>query len=318
MKEKLQHFSEYKTRKRLTYIFWPFLLLVFFSHMLVVVKKPPTIVIQNENKTHIGEQDEYMLIATIENATEVLVNWVSVEITDWKIEQNYDLENKATQTFDILAKNEKDEVKTSFTITRDLTQVELAYQTEQQAKQEELKKQKELEREEKKRQQAIQRIADQKQQTDVYISSLNSFDPYNLWWVPLVLLAKVREFWQIAQFSKSIINSDDAELAQKGRQLQSILKSVQQKSFPIFRSKYADYIDTLMRENNIDAKASGGYKDTLDLVWLWFANNKNIAQVHEEIIDVLILLRFERVNYKRSEYSEYQYFDVDSLSDWEI
>jgi hypothetical protein len=54
------------------------------------------------------------------------------------------------------------------------------------------------------------------------------------------------------------------------------------------------------------------------MVGYHFAANRNIKDVHNEIRDMLIQLRFVRANYKWTDYSEYTYFTLESPNDGEL
>lgn len=111
---------------------------------------------------------------------------------------------------------------------------------------------------------------------------------------------------------------NDPDIDVLAKQLESILINTQIHEFPKLRKAYADYVDTLMWEHNIDAFAKGEAYGTLELVGATFANNANIKTFQLELQDMLKLLRFDRVNYKWYEYdSDYTYFTIDSLLDSE-
>lgn len=108
----------------------------------------------------------------------------------------------------------------------------------------------------------------------------------------------------------------DSEIKKIGDTLESKVKQIQIKEFPLMRQDYGKVVNKILWENNIEVKVYGAYNGTIELIGGIFASNKSIKEVHSKIYDMLKLLRFDRVNYKWYKYDdEYTYFTIDSKKD---
>ena len=97
------------------------------------------------------------------------------------------------------------------------------------------------------------------------------------------------------------------------------LSYVQRRDFPKLRKIYAKILANKMWDYNIDIYTKWGYNSTLELVWAYFASNKNKKDILNMLYPKLKELRFDRVNFKWYKYDdEYTYWEIDSLSDGEI
>jgi len=121
-----------------------------------------------------------------------------------------------------------------------------------------------------------------------------------------------------AQLINKAESSSDTEIKNLGKTLKEKVILVQVEEFPLMRKAYADIMKAAMWEYDMDVKISGNLNTALTLTSYTFATNKNIKTIHDGIADLLNKLRFVRVNYKWSEYSEYTYLDLPSPKDNEI
>ena len=112
------------------------------------------------------------------------------------------------------------------------------------------------------------------------------------------------------------ISTEDNRLA---LELRKKLVAKQVSEYPKIRQAYAEIARKALWQEDIDVNLSGPNDTTLTLVGAVFASNKGIASLQVNLEKVLEELRFKRVNYKWIEHDEnYQYFDVNSVSDSEL
>lgn len=78
------------------------------------------------------------------------------------------------------------------------------------------------------------------------------------------------------------------------------------------RKQYANVLNKIMWEDNVEVKVSGKKADVLWLTGGWLAANKNKKKVQETIAESVRLLEFKRVCYKWYKYDdEYTYWDIE-------
>jgi len=159
-------------------------------------------------------------------------------------------------------------------------------------------------------------LIDKKDKLEKEISSVSSFDNSNFRGNIDNLIMEVVLFkaWAIQiQEAKSDKNN---EIVSLGQQLEDKVVQLQKKEFPLMRKEYEKLTSSILWEHDVDVKVSGQYNQIIELVGALFAANKNIKDTHLTIIEMLELLRFDRVNYKWYKYdSEYTYYDIDSVED---
>jgi len=92
--------------------------------------------------------------------------------------------------------------------------------------------------------------------------------------------------------------------------------STQQRMLPALRDAYGPAMRRLLWEADGSARTIGkGYR-TIEFVSASFARNMNIKTTHQEISDMLKMLRFTRAQYKWfKQATEYSYYDMEAPSD---
>ena len=123
-------------------------------------------------------------------------------------------------------------------------------------------------------------------------------------------------------YANDVIEGDKSTSTEDNRlalELRKKLVAKQVSEYPKIRQAYAEIARKTLWQEDIDVTLSGPNDTTLTLVGAVFASNKGIAALQVNLEKVLEELRFKRVNYKWIEHDEnYQYFDVNSVSDSEL
>ncbi len=101
-------------------------------------------------------------------------------------------------------------------------------------------------------------------------------------------------------------------------QLETTVKNKQIDLFPNLRKNYGKIVGNSLWENNIDVTTYGTGNSTIEFTGYIFASNKNISDSYKEMVDMLKLLRFDRANFKFTDYGEYTYYTIESLKDGEL
>lgn len=109
------------------------------------------------------------------------------------------------------------------------------------------------------------------------------------------------------------------EARSKRDQFRRLLVNKQVQFLPALRDAYGPAMRQQLWEADGSARTIGaGYK-TVEFVSVAFARNANIKQIHTEIRENLMMLRFTRAQYKWiKEASEFSYFDMDVPKDSDI
>lgn len=151
------------------------------------------------------------------------------------------------------------------------------------------------------------------------IDSINKFDNKKYRGTPENLALEVILFKAWAIEIQETKNNDNQEVKNIGQQLESKVKQLQIKEFPIMRKEYGDLIGKKLWEHDIEVNVGGQSYNTIEFIGGIFAANKNIKETHVTLIEMLETLRFDRANYKWYEYdSNYTYYKIDSHSDGDI
>lgn len=108
---------------------------------------------------------------------------------------------------------------------------------------------------------------------------------------------------------------DTPELSTYRNQLIQAARNHQIKTFPILRKDYAERIGKELWENDYDIYTKGGGNSTIVFVHWSFASNSSIKTTQELFRDKIDELRFDRAEYKWSEYGEYTYYDMKAEAD---
>lgn len=127
---------------------------------------------------------------------------------------------------------------------------------------------------------------------------------------------EVSSFYDVKSFNdnrrtieRAIRNETDPALKKKWT---NALKSVQIRNFPKARKYYIQTTKNEMWDLDVNVYGSG---TTITFVSYMFATNSNIDLAYQSVKSALQDLRFKRVNFKWSEYGEYTYYTISSLSD---
>lgn len=258
---------------------------------------------------------------THENLESLEINWKKIDLIENSTIYNYPLE---------LWENKIQIVWINKMVTREISKnIERISPENLQAKveQEELEKQRQLE-EQKKKEEAAQKQRELQEQERVKtaidrlnkeIESINNFnwDTYKESIDNLTM--EVILFWAYAIIIDEYINDKNDEIKKIAKQLETKVSQLQSKEFPKMRKAYVDLVDRKMWEHNIDVYSKWSYNWTIEFVWWTFVNNKNKLDFYMTIKDMLVLLRFDRVNFKWYEYDdEYTYWTIDSNADSKV
>lgn len=100
------------------------------------------------------------------------------------------------------------------------------------------------------------------------------------------------------------------EMSERTKELVDLLKSTQNKFFPLIRKKYGEVAGELVWEDDIYIKTLGPRFDRIQFIGGTFAANRNIKENYEGMQPILDKLRFKRIDYKwipsATEYTSYQ------------
>ncbi len=108
---------------------------------------------------------------------------------------------------------------------------------------------------------------------------------------------------------------DTPELSTYRNQLIQAARNHQIKTLPTLRKDYAERIGKELWENDYEIYTKGNGHSTIVFVHWSFASNSNIKTTHELFRDKISELRFDRAEYKWSEYGEYTFYNMESKAD---
>jgi hypothetical protein len=170
--------------------------------------------------------------------------------------------------------------------------------------------------------QRIYTVEDFKKQLQREIESIKKYSPDNYKQYKNDTMQLGLELGLFSAWAKMVNQSkvnDNQEIKDLGQELKRGVSQIQIKEFPLMREAYAEYIGKIMWENNIDVETYGDLHENLTLIAGMFANNKNIKDTNLVIKDLLIQLRFDRINYKWiRDAHEYTYFNLESPKDADV
>lgn len=113
--------------------------------------------------------------------------------------------------------------------------------------------------------------------------------------------------------------SQDPEIKIAIGNLRSEVTKLQIREFPKLRKAYAKIMWETLWTSNIEVITRWSDNWTIELVWGMFADNQNKLDVYTTLKDMLVMLRFNRINMKWYEYDDdYTYWDIESKNDNEI
>lgn len=268
----------------------------------------PTPSIQiNSQEWELGDVNSYKLQATIKDATEITIDWESIETSNWEISKDYSLEQPELSIV-ISAKNEYKSNSYNVKVSRNRTEEEQAAYEEEQR----IEAEKKAKEEEEKKQQMItnqkEEIWEMRKKLDTAPQSYSSVD-----WIISTL--------NLFESAKAILNiynnSEYNDVKTSRKNLETKLISTQKKLFPTLRGEYCKIINDQLRIDDYKVKCNW---TTITIIHHSFALNKNISEFHSAVVTILERLRFKRANYKwvDSSYTEYTYYTMDTPSDWTI
>lgn len=114
-----------------------------------------------------------------------------------------------------------------------------------------------------------------------------------------------------SQFIKEAEESDDSEIKNLGKKLQSKVSQIQIKEFPKLREQYSKIVASKMWEHDINVTSNGSGKKYINFSGGVFAANKNIKDFQIEINEILEMFRFNQARYRwYKEASEYTYYTI--------
>ena len=111
----------------------------------------------------------------------------------------------------------------------------------------------------------------------------------------------------------------DAAAQEKRQRFRSLLVRKQAEMLPALRDAYGPAMRQQLWEADGSAKTFGSGYRTVEFVNVAFARNANIRDIHNEIRENLLMLRFTRAQYKWfKEASEYSYFTLEPPQDTDL
>jgi len=125
----------------------------------------------------------------------------------------------------------------------------------------------------------------------------------------------IGDFKIISKIIYKYKTNSNVDLSKKSLLLEKKLKSHQKKVFPILRKKYILYAKELLWQNDVNVN---GTNTTINFIGYYFASNRNIQDTYDILYSMLKQLRFKRANFKFSEYGEYTFYKINSVSDENI
>lgn len=122
-----------------------------------------------------------------------------------------------------------------------------------------------------------------------------------------------------AKFIEEASVHSEKEIQDLGAKLKRKVQKIQKKEFPILRKNYRKVIHKILWPQDIETAIYGSRYTTIQFTGGIFAANKNKQEVQEMLQEVLVALRFKRINYKWHKYDDgYTYYKLDVPSDEEI
>lgn len=282
-----------------------------------------------------GEVENYLLEFSVSDYSRVTVNAKELESENGNFKINIPLESIGTN-IEISAVNDYKKSKDAFTIYRNETESEktmrLAKEEEEKLKAEEAEKtslaeverQKEIQAEELREYKEIQknRAVDDKNNAIANIQSeldnIRTFTGGKHYESIEGLSLEIAIFASWLDIINNGKNSEYKEVQDLAKQLEQGLINLQIREFPKMRKAYGEIASKELWRNDVDVKVSGTANGTIEFVGYHFSLNANIEDTHKELREMLTQLRFDRANYKFSEYGKYTYYTLSSKKDSEI
>lgn len=110
---------------------------------------------------------------------------------------------------------------------------------------------------------------------------------------------------------KEAEDSEDTEINDLGKKLNSKVSKIQIQEFPNLRKQYAKIVSNKMWENDIEVYANGTGKNYINFTGGVFAANKNKKDFQTQVHEVLKMFRFKQSRYRwyKGE-DEYTYYTI--------
>jgi cytochrome c556 len=129
-------------------------------------------------------------------------------------------------------------------------------------------------------------------------------------------LESLGEYSNWVKFTK---NSPNAKVLKSNKALKEEIQKYQIASFPLMRKAYTKIAADKVWENDISVKCSGFGATKLTFTGGIFAANKNIKATQEAISDMVIKLRFKKVQYEwYKEQDDAQYYELETPADKDL
>lgn len=122
-----------------------------------------------------------------------------------------------------------------------------------------------------------------------------------------------------AKIYKDRPKHDDPEIKAIEKEFVTLSTAYQRDAFPKLRKAWADSLDEVMWENDIDVATFGTGNKKVRFTGGAFAANRNIKAAHEALGDTPRILRFSEEMYewyRGSDYQSYKYDDALSDGEW--
>lgn len=124
--------------------------------------------------------------------------------------------------------------------------------------------------------------------------------------------------WNLLYENGSSLNLD-AEGQKKRQRFQDLLIRKQAEMFPALRDAYGPAMRSQLWEADGSARTLGAGYRTVEFVSAAFARNANIKQIHTEMFENLLMLRFTRAQYKWfDQASEFSYYTLEPPKDTDL
>lgn len=111
------------------------------------------------------------------------------------------------------------------------------------------------------------------------------------------------------------IDENDQDLVNIRKELIEVARNYQVKQYPIERKEWLDTMGDLLWEQDYEVYISGPANNTATFIHWSYVNNANKKKDYESSRDIFYKLRFDKVNFKWTEYGEYTQYTLESKAD---
>lgn len=123
--------------------------------------------------------------------------------------------------------------------------------------------------------------------------------------------------WSVLYEQGASLPLDEEEQA-KRQQFKKLASEAQAKLLPAMRDAYGPVLRQQLWEADGKARTTGAGYRTITITLPEFIRNANIKKGHEELYEMLMMLRFTRAEYKWSDHSEYSYYTLKPPADTQM